>query len=126
MVNLPGLNPLDKTMAASKNMTIGAAVIAIVGLMGYASSAVDAWPKVGWTTPNSHQADIEALREEAVGEIKQFRDEWKCDEWDEELREKLREQDRLADQGENDPDLDEDIRRLREKMEKLDCGRFDD
>ena len=66
------------------------------------------------------------MRAETVGEIKEFRDEWKCDEWDEELREKLREQDRLADAGTNDPDLDEDIRRLREKMRKLDCSRFDE
>ena len=110
----------------SKNMTIGAIVIGAIAVMGYASNALEAWPKVGWTTPETHAADLEALREEAVGEVKAFRDEWKCDEWDEELREKLREQDRVADHGDNDPDLDEDIRRLREKMSKLDCSRFDE
>lgn len=107
-------------------MTVGALVIAAFALLGYASDAVDAWPKVGWTTPSRHEADLEAVRAEAVGQVKAFRDEWKCDEWDEELREKLREQDRLADQGEDDPDLDEDIRRLRDKMKKLECDRFDD
>ena len=109
----------------SKQLTIGAAVIAGIAMMGYASDALDAWPKVGWTTPAAHQRDLEELRAEAVGEVKAFRDEWKCDEYDEEIREKLREQARLAEQGESDPDLDEDIRRLREKMRKLDCGRFE-
>ena len=113
-------------MDRSKQLSLaGILVVAFSGL-GYLVTAVDAWPKVGWTTPNTHIADIEALRAETVGEVKNFRDEWKCDEWDEELREALREQDRLADNGVNDPDLDEDIRRLRAKMEKLDCARFDD
>ena len=113
-------------MAAPKTMTIGAIVVASIAVMGYASEALDAWPKVGWVTPNTHEADIAELRAQTVGEVKDFRDEWKCDEWDEELREKLREQDRLADQGTNDPDLDEDIRRLRERMRKLECSRFDE
>lgn len=117
---------VERKMGTGNKVTVGALAIAAIGLMGYASNAVEAWPKVGWTTPNTHEADIAALREETVGEVKAFRDEWKCDEYDEELRILLREQDRLADEGENDPDLDEDIRRLREKMEKLDCGRFDD
>lgn len=113
-------------METKTKMTTGILVVGAISVMGYASQALEAWPKVGWTTPNSHERDLAELRAETVGEVKAFRDEWKCDEWDEELREKLREQDRLADQGTNDPDLDEDIRRLREKMRKLDCNRFDD
>lgn len=109
----------------SKQMTIGAIVVGAFLTMGYASQALDAWPKVGWKTPSGHERDLTELRNETVGEIKDFRDEWKCDEYDEELREKLREQDRLEDLGEDDPDLDEDIRRLRDKMKKLDCNRFD-
>lgn len=98
------------------------AIIATVGLCaGTVTGVYAAWPIVGWTTPNQHLADIE----EAAGGIKEFRDEWKCDEYDEELRDKLREQARLSERGLTDPDLDEDIRRLREKMSKLNCDRFE-
>ena len=81
-------------------------------------TTLNPWPAVGWTTPNQHNADMI----EAVSEIKDFRDEWKCDEYDEEIRDMLRRQ--AA--GDDNSDLTEDIKRLRAKMVKLDCGRFED
>ncbi len=107
-------------------MTIGAAVIVAVTMLGYASDAVDAWPKVGWKTPTGHAKDIAELRAESVGAVTEFRDEWKCDEYDEELRDLLREQQNRRDVGlSENTDLNEDIRRLREKIDKLNCARFE-
>lgn len=85
-------------------------VSAIVGLW----FMLDPWPVIGWVTPNQYNEDMSVVTD--------FRDEWKCDEWDEELRDLLKEQ--AA--GNTSTDLAEDIRRLRQKMDKLNCGRFDD
>lgn len=92
-------------------------VTAVGVLAGSVTGVYAAWPIVGWTTPNQHQSDMD----EATGGIKEFRDEWKCDEYDEELRDKLKQQ--AA--GDDSTDLEEDIRRLREKMQKLECSRFE-
>ena len=96
------------------NLKIGSvslsAIATVVGLW----FMLDPWPKFGWITPNQHNEDMSVITD--------FRDEWKCDEWDEELRDLLKQQ--AA--GDTSTDTAEDIRRLREKMNKLNCGRFDD
>lgn len=82
---------------------------------------VQPWPMLGWVTPNQHDADFAA----AVEELKEFRDEWKCDEYDEELDELMREL-----QDETDPferqKIEREIEKIKEAMERRDCARFDD
>lgn len=79
---------------------------------------LDPWPSIGWTTPNQHNADF-AMTSEGV---KDFRDEWKCDEWEEELLELLQKQ---AD-GDHSVQTERDIEKLRIKITKLKCERFED
>ena len=90
---------------------VAASLAVIVG-------ANQAWPIVGWTTPNQHDADIIAF----TGDVKEFRDEWKCDEYEEELIELLK----LQATGDNSIETRRKVERLREKIDKLNCQRFND
>ena len=90
---------------------VAASLAVIVG-------ANQAWPLVGWTTPNIHNADIQR----ATGDVKEFRDEWKCDEWDEELLELLKSQAT----GDTSVETQLKVERLRAKIDKLNCSRFED
>jgi hypothetical protein len=95
------------------------AIITIIGtLAGSVTAVYAAWPIIGWTTPSQHQSDID----EAVGGIQEFRDEWKCDEYSEELLDLLKQQRA----GDDSVETEERIKRLRDKMKKLDCDRFED
>jgi len=88
-------------------------------------ATLDPWPKVGWVTPNQVAATIaplDAVHDEISGEMKEFRDEWKCDEYHEELIMLLRAQK----QGDTSVETQDQIDRIREKMRKLDCSRFED
>jgi hypothetical protein len=88
---------------------------------------VGLWPRIGWTTRMDHDADVEALRAEYVASetlIKDFHDEWKCDEYDEELL-RLRESMLDADGAER-ISIEHQMERLRDKMAALNCSRFDD
>jgi len=92
-----------------------------VGIMAGAGtiavSMFTLWGNIGWTTPNRHDADFLV----AIDQVKEFRDEWKCDEYDEELLDLLREQ------VENDSvELRRQIEKIKEKMARLDCSRFED
>lgn len=83
---------------------------------------VQPWPMLGWVTPNQHDADFVA----AVEELKEFRDEWKCDEYEEELEELHRE---LADGTqslERRLEIEREIEKIKDAMERRDCARFDD
>ena len=113
----------------SKQLTIGAIVIAGLTVMGYASSAVDAWPKVGWTTPNAHMADLEALRAEFITaaaaadqETKEFRTEWRCSEWAEDLEDAYQQQQA----GDTSQRLRDKIEGLRERMDDAGCDKYED
>lgn len=105
-----------KTAVVSAGAVIGAIVAIVTG-----------WPVVGWETPNSHAADISRAEKDildAIGELdrrqQERHEQWLCDETDEDLR------DLLAEREAEGPgaDLDEDIRQLREKLDKLNCERF--
>ncbi len=90
---------------------------AIVGMW----VAVDPWPVVGWTTPNQHDADYKVTSEQ----LQDFRDEWKCDEYDEELLELRMKLSEAQTQAEAD-ELTHEIEKLKAKMAKLDCSKFED
>ncbi len=81
-------------------------------------TTLNPWPVIGWTTPEQHQADFS----ETVGEMKAFRDEWKCDEWEEELQ-SLLEQQRI---GDTSVKTERRIEKLHHAIDKLDCGRFEE
>lgn len=94
----------------------GAAVLAAAG--GALATADDYWPRIGWTTPSQHDADFAVTGEQ----LKDFRDEWKCDEYEEELIALLERQDA----GDSAAETQHRIDRIRNKMEKIKCERFED
>lgn len=99
-------------------MTLLTAAATIVAMW----ATLDPWPRIGWVTPNQHDADFVV----AVEELKEFRDEWKCDEYDEtllELREELR---RLEGEGEDTTEIEHTIQKIERAMEERNCSRFDD
>ena len=107
------------TWAISTVATVLAVVAATIGL----------WPQIGWTTPNAHAADVKQMiaarmvsEEAVIDAIKESRDEWKCDEYEEELIDALHEQE----DGDNSVELRRIIELIRKKMDKLDCSRFED
>ena len=101
-----------------------------VGLIGsiVAIWATGIWSVVGWTTPNQHNASIVAIHDQrtiVAGELKDFRDEWKCDEYDEELLD-LREQLLDVTSDHERAAIEHEIEKLKEKMARIDCSRFED
>ena len=103
-------------MLVTKNQAWGLGVAAT--LLTVISLLIVLWPHIGWTTPNQHQSDFLASSEI----IKEFRDEWKCDEYEEELTAALERQEK----GDNSIDTKRLIEKIRKKMEELKCSRFDD
>lgn len=102
-------------------------VLSIVGTL-VAIWATGIWDHVGWTTPAAHAADIQTVKDERLlvrGEMKEFRDEWKCDEYDEELLD-LRKQLAVVTTDAERVNIEHEIEKLKQKMEKLDCSRFED
>jgi len=113
------------------NQTIKASailgVIATLAAIGTAGNQF--WPTIGWTTPNAHAADVERLASEAedatqeiLDAIKESQDEWKCDEYDEELTDLLEKQEA----GDDSIELERTIEKIREAMQRRDCARFED
>lgn len=94
--------------------TIYTTLISAGAVVAAGTSLANWWPKVGWETPEQHKADMQLLRE--------FRDEWKCDEYDEELLELLED----VQAGDDSAETQHRIDRIRKKMEKIDCQRFED
>ena len=99
-----------------------------VSILTILSLSFGMWSRVGWTTPATHKADIDAIiaervvsEENVIDAIKLSRDEWKCDEYDEELLDLLKEQ-AVTDTVE----LRHKIEKLRDKIDKLNCQRFED
>ena len=66
---------------------------------------------------NQHAADFKVTGTQ----LSEFRDEWKCDEYDEELLDLLKEQ-----VENNSVELRRMIEKIRKKMDKLECSRFED
>lgn len=95
-------------------------VSTVGGSLAVLAAVFSLWPVVGWTTPNQHDNDFVV----AIEELKEFRDEWKCDEYDEEL---LEMQQKLATASEAEKvEIQHIIDKLKAKMEKINCSRFED
>lgn len=97
------------------NMKMLAAFGTVLGVLTAAGTTGTLyWDRFGWETPDQHAADMDLLRE--------FRDEWRCDEMEEALLELLEEQHA----GDDSVETQHKIDRIRKKMEKIDCSRFED
>lgn len=114
---------------------LGGAVLAVlaalVTVISQGETLARTWPKVAWTSQHGHEADIARLEDQieqalmaTAGEVGDFRDEWKCDEYEEELAVLL---DKLDDGSATAQDR-ERIRRIREIIgeDGLDCARFEE
>ena len=97
-----------------------------MAVLGVVATMVGLWPTLGWITPNQYKADTTASQKEileAIGELKELqqdtRDEWQCDELDEDLLKLLH----LQADGDS-IELQRDIEKIKNKMRALDCSRF--
>jgi hypothetical protein len=99
-------------------------VISAVAFVGSVAGiwSTGLWSHVGWMTPAAHASDYE----QTIDSIKQFRDEWKCDEYDEELLNLQLERSRMQRDDEDTTEIDMLIDKIKRKMESIDCSRFDD
>jgi hypothetical protein len=87
------------------------------------------WGSVGWTTPNQALAAHASLQLENVlgsESLKLFRDEWKCDEYDEELLEAREALIRARDAGQSTVQIEHLIEKIKGAMNRLVCSRFED
>ena len=115
--------PQGRTLLVSGAATVAAAY-------GLLTQGPTVWNSVGWTTPAQHVADVgnvelmqDSIEEALAGEIKAFREEWRCDELAESLLELLRQQQA----GDNSVETAEEITRIRGLInDKYDCSRFDE
>jgi hypothetical protein len=105
-----------------------ATVVMLIGIPALLAGAVTAWDIVGWTTPATHQTDLQSMgkayAEQSVAvldQLKQNRDEWWCDEESEYLDELLR----LQDAGNNSAAIQQEVKEQRDKMGEVKCFRFD-
>lgn len=83
---------------------------------GFLAAAFALWPELGWVTPNQHRADFDST----LSEITRFRDEWRCDELNEELIDLLEQ----VSGGDSSARTEERIRRIRDEIDELDCEQF--
>lgn len=95
-----------------------AIISALAVVVSLGVGTVQLWPSVGWQTPNQHDADFLT----AVTAIEDFRDEWKCDTHEAALLELL---ERQAG-GDSSIKTARKIERLKDKIDQLKCGRFED
>lgn len=94
----------------------------IASLIAIGSSIKGFWNEVGWITP----AQSEERHTESEQLIKDFRDEWKCDEYEEELIVLKRRLKRMSSDDDDYVELDHKIERIENKMEDTECSRFED
>lgn len=99
------------------NWVLGTLAIGVTIISG----TIALWPVIGWTTPNQHENDFVV----AINEIREFRDEWKCDEYDEELLD-LKEKLDIEKSSAMRVALRHEIKKIEIKMDKIDCSRFED
>lgn len=114
-------------MEKRSKIGISAVVTTIAAIVGVWVT-IDPWPAIGWVTPSQHDSDIATVNaqyEQAVGDVREFRDEWKCDEYDEELLD-LRKDLEQARTDDERAEIEHEIEKLRRKMEELKCSRFED
>jgi len=103
-----------------------------VSILTVISLTITLWGAVGWTTPAQHQADIDLLvaerivSEGAIIEVLQKnQDEWKCDEYDEELK-AARINLAQAETPRAKAEIEHLIEKIEEAMADRKCSRFDD
>lgn len=94
----------------------------IGGLIAIGTTGKTFWHDWGWITPAMAEAEHIAGAEA----IKEFRDEWKCDEYEEELQELKRQLVRAEPGTDVYADIEHKISRIENKMLKLECSRFED
>lgn len=104
-----------------------AAIIAALGTITATGRVL--WNDFGWITPVAYAEDLDgvleaqaAIESTILSEIRKNQDEWKCDEYDEELA------DLLLAQSEGDETIEtaERIQRIRALRARRDCARFDE
>jgi len=103
-----------------------------VSVLTVISLTITLWGAVGWTTPAQHQADIDTLvaqrtaSESAIIEVlEKNQDEWKCDEYDEELK-AARIMLAQAETPRARAEIEHEIEKIVEAMETRECSRFED
>ena len=94
----------------------------VAGLIAIGTGGKAFWNDWGWVTPSA----AEEAHMVAESAIKDFRDEWKCDEYEEELQERKREINRLEEGTDEWADLMYEIERIERAMDELRCSRFED
>ncbi len=105
----------------AKELLIGGSVI--VGALGtIVLQGPEIWHKVGWKTPAAHAAEIERVEVAFTDVLQEFRDEWRCDEYDEEVKELLNAQRA----GDDSVETAERLRKLRELQDRRKCSNFDE
>ncbi len=87
------------------------------------------WDAIGWVTPNSHASDLELIRAEFVTTIEsektateEFRTEWRCSRWADDLDELYEELRQYPDSRQ----IRDRIDSLRERMDENDCDRWEE
>jgi len=96
--------------------------LALIGtVLGLLVTVFALWPVIGWTTPNQHDNDFVV----AVNAMREFRDEWKCDEYDEELLD-LEHELAITEIEEIKVAIQHHIDKIKKKMEETKCSRFED
>lgn len=115
-------------MKQSSKIGVGAVVTTLAALVGIWAT-LNPWPAIGWVTPNQHEAELAQIRgnyqiavDDILDQLKENQDEWKCDEYEEELAEALQKQR----DGDDSVELEQLIERIRKAIERRDCGRFED
>ena len=87
------------------------------------------WGSVGWTTPNqAAEAHLSLQQGNLLGSesLKEFRDEWKCDEYDEELLEAREALIRARSAEQSTVQLEHLIEKIKGAMSRLVWSRFED
>lgn len=129
-----------KIPVPKKPATMVASIIALAGLLTAVVTVITFWDTYGWVTraayakdeaqePTSKQmSSIQMSLDSINSKLDRNRDEWKCDEWEEELIVK-RAQRRQAETDPNATDVDKirldvEVEDLEEHRKERDCSRF--
>ena len=92
-----------------------AVIAAVIG--AFFTGIAWAWPRIGWYSPRYIDAQIGNTQQA----LQDFKEEWRCSQWDKELSDKL-----LAQMlGDNSVETAQRIDRLRELIRTNQCARFD-
>ena len=104
----------------NKQWTLTGIVTLAIAVGGFVTSG--GWHEFGWMTPSAHADDFKQTEQF----IREFRDEWKCDEYDEELFDLKLKRELMEEEGGDTTEIDFQIEKLEKKIDKMDCQRFED